>query len=396
MISRTDALQHIAALSALGDTERTPLQTAVGRTLSAPVFAKHTQPPSAMSAMDGYAARIEDCALGNTLAVIGEAPAGHPFAGTIGPGQCVRLFTGSVIPDGADHVIIQEDVDRDGDTITIRDAQGTARHIRKAGIDFRAGDVLIPAGTKLTARQLSICAAGNHADLEVWRAPRIALLANGDELRPPGSELEPGQIIASNEYSLTALIEAWGGHALNLGIAPDDPTEIRARIEGAGEIDVFVPVGGASVGDHDHMKAVFAELGFSPIFSKVAVRPGKPTWMSQRTGQVVLGLPGNPASALVCAHLFLKPLIARLLGSVDLHTTVAATLRAPLSGNGRRESFLRGVMEHSENGERVVMPASDQDSSLLSPFVTANVLIHRPVDAPALTDGEQVDCILLD
>ena len=396
MISRTDALQHITALPALEEIERVPLQAGVGRTLASAVLARHTHPPKDMSAMDGYAARFEDCALGAKLSVIGEAPAGHPYAGSVGRGQCVRLFTGSVVPDGADHVVIQEDVDRHEDEITIRDAQGGARHIRAAGIDFRSGDELIPEGTKLTARQLSICAAGNHAELDVRRAPRIALLANGDELRPPGTKLEPGQIIASNEYSLTALIEAWGGSVINLGIAPDDPKEIKGRIEGAEQADVFVPVGGASVGDHDHMKSVFSDLGFSSIFSKVAVRPGKPTWMSQNAERLVLGLPGNPASALVCAHLFLKPLIARLLGGADLHTTVPANLLAPLSANGRRESFLRGRLDYTEGGERVVMPASNQDSSLLSPFVTSNVLIHRPIDAPAREVGDMVECVLLD
>ncbi len=396
MISRIEALQHIAALPALDDTERVPLQSGVGRTLAAPVIAKHTHPPKDMSAMDGYAARIDDCTLGAALNVIGEAPAGHPYSGTVGPGQCVRLFTGSVVPAGADHVIIQEDVERQNDTITIKAAQGTARHIRAAGIDFRSGDVLIPEGTRLTARQLSICASANHADLSVRRGPRVALLANGDELRPPGSALEPGQIIASNEYSLTALIEAWGGTVINLGIAPDDPKDIRARIEAADEADVFVPVGGASVGDHDHMKTVFADLEFEPVFSKVAVRPGKPTWMSRRGDRLVLGLPGNPASALVCAHLFLKPLIARLMGSEDLHKTVPANLLASLSANGGRESFLRGRMDYSSDGGCVVMPAGNQDSSLLSPFVTSNVLIHRPVDALALDEGDAVECVLLD
>lgn len=396
MISRTEALQHIAALAPFDETERIPLQSGVGRTLAAPVIAQHTHPPNDMSAMDGYAARLEDCKSGAALTVIGDAPAGHPYSGSIGPGQCVRLFTGSVVPDGADHVVIQEDVDRTGDIISIQEAQDTARNIRAAGIDFRSGDVLIEAGTRLTPRQLSICAAGNHAELDVRRAPCIALLANGDELRPPGSALAPGQIIASNEYSLTALIEAWGGRVINLGIAPDDPDAIRARVEAADQADVFVPVGGASVGDHDHMKTVFADLGFDPVFSKVAVRPGKPTWMSKRDGRVVLGLPGNPASALVCAHLFLKPLIARLLGSEELQTTVSANLLAPLSANGRRESFLRGRLDYANDGTRVVMPAGNQDSSLLSPFVTSNVLIHRPIDAPAREAGDTVDCVLLD
>ena len=219
---------------------------------------------------------------------------------------------------------------------------------------------------------------------------------NGDELKPPGTPLGPGEIIASNEYSLTALIEAWGGEAVNLGIAPDDPDAIAARIKGAEGVDVFVPVGGASVGDHDHMKTVFATLGFTPLFAKVAVRPGKPTWLSRRAAHLVLGLPGNPASALVCAHLFLRPLIHHMLG-LETHTAqVRARLSEGVTANGARESFLRGRLSQSESGERLVSVAENQDSSLLSPFVTANVLVQRHINAPACAAGDEVTCIRLD
>ncbi|MEL6862724.1 MAG: molybdopterin-binding protein, partial [Pseudomonadota bacterium] len=195
---------------------------------------------------------------------------------------------------------------------------------------------------------------------------------------------------------LTALIEAWGGEVINLGIAPDDPKEIRARIERASDADLFVPVGGASVGDHDHMKRVISDLDFAPLFAKVAVRPGKPTWMSQSPNQLVLGLPGNPASALVCAHLFLKPLLHHLLGYTDPAAILRAKLAEPLGANGRRETFLRGRLEVSDSGEQTVTPAGNQDSSLLSPFVTSNVLIHRALDAEAMDAGAMVDCIPLD
>lgn len=396
MISRDEALQHIQALPQMDDTETVALLDGTGRVLAAPVIAALTQPPSNMSAMDGYATRAEDAALGNSLTVIGEAAAGHPFAGEISPGECVRVFTGSVIPDGASHVIIQEDVDRQGETITIKDAQSPPRHIRPAGGDFKQGDVLLPAGVRLGPRQLSICAAGNHATLTVLRRPRIALLANGDELRPPGTPLAPGEIIASNEYSLSALIEAWGGEVVNLGIAPDDPDAIKRHIQSGDATDVFVPVGGASVGDHDHMKTVFADLGFAPSFAKVAVRPGKPTWLSRRGAQAVLGLPGNPASALVCAHLFLRPLIQHMLGLDTVTSQVRARVLEPAEANGRRLSFLRGRLSYSETGERLVSMAENQDSSLLSPFVTANALVERAIDAPALEIGDEVTCLLLD
>lgn len=396
MISREEALRHIAEVTAISETEHVTLQSAAGRVLAAPVVAKLTHPPKAMSAMDGYAVRSGDTAVGTQLKVIGESAAGHPFEGAISAGECVRIFTGSVIPEGADHVVIQEDTSRTGDTIEITDEQSPPRHIRAAGVDFTQGDTLIEKGTRLIGRQLSICASANHAELSVIRRPRVALLANGDELKQPGQPLGPGEIIASNEYSLTALIEQWGGEVINLGIAPDDPQEIRARIENASDVDVFVPVGGASVGDHDHMKRVFADLNFTPVFAKVAVRPGKPTWMSQSPRQLVLGLPGNPASALVCAHLFVKPLLHHLLGYADPAAMRRAKLAKPLAANGRRETFLRGRMNISGTGEQTVTAAGNQDSSLLSPFVTSNVLIHRAIDAEALDAGAMVDCIPLD
>lgn len=396
MISYDDALQHIRSVAPLSETETIPLQAGTGRVLADPIVAGLTHPPDAMSAMDGYAVRSADAVLGATLTVIGESPAGHPFSGSVGPGECVRVFTGSVVPQGADHIVIQEDATRTGDTIAITDTPTPPRHIRAAGLDFKTGDTLIPAGTRLLPRQLSICAAANHATLNVIRKPRVALLANGDELRAPGEPLGPGEIIASNEYSLTALIEAWGGEVINLGIAPDAPADIRARIEGAGAVDLFVPVGGASVGDHDHMKTVFGELGFDAVFSKVAVRPGKPTWLSECSDQLVLGLPGNPASALVCAHVFLKPLIARLLGASEETGRLRAALTEPLPANGNRAHFMRGQLAVSEEGEQVVTPAANQDSALLSPFVTANMLIYRGVGAPAVGAGERVACLGLD
>lgn len=396
MISRIEALRHIQAVPAIQATESVPLQSCVGRVLAASVLAGHTHPPDNMSAMDGYAVRISDAAPGARLNVIGEAAAGHPFTGHVEVGTCVRVFTGSVIPDGGDHVVIQEDVTRSATAIEINEAQTGPRHIRAAGIDFKAGDVVLSAGTRIAPRHLSICAAANHAALVVKRRPRVALLANGDELRPPGATLEPGQIIASNAYTLTALIEAWGGEVLNLGIAPDDPEEIEARILRAEDADLFVPVGGASVGDHDHMKSSFSACGFQPVFSKVAVRPGKPTWMSQSQTQRVLGLPGNPASALVCAHLFLRPLLFQMLGLTEETTIIQAKLDAAMSANGNRESFSRATLSYTATGERIVSLTGNQDSSLLSPFVVANVLVHRPVNAPARVPGDSVDCVLLD
>ena len=345
--------------------------------------------------MYGYAVQFVAGLGGAPLQLIGEAAAGAPFQGAVAPGQCVRVFTGSVIPEGADHVVIQEDVRREGDRVWIETPQEKPRNIRPAGVDFREGDVLLTADTRVSPAHLSICAAANHASLALRRRPKVGLLTNGDELRPPGSPLLPGQIIASNEYALMALIREWGGEPINLGTAADDPEDIRGRIEAAGNLDLYVPVGGASVGDHDHMKAVFAELGFEPVFSKIAIKPGKPTWHSRRGSQSVLGLPGNPASALVCAHLFLRPLMSALLGHDANEPWIRGRLTTGLPANGPREAFLRGTLGQLETRAPGVTPARNQDSSLLSPFVMADFLIHRPAGAPALNAGEEVDGIRL-
>ncbi|MCA8899748.1 MAG: molybdopterin molybdotransferase MoeA [Hyphomonas sp.] len=395
MITREQALRHLAELPPLGDLELVPLVDCAGRVLAEDVHATLTRPPAAMSAMDGYAVRREDAEAGAALQVIGESPAGAPFSGNVGARQCVRVFTGSVIPDGLDHVVIQEDVSREGETIFIQTPLDNSRNIRAAGIDFFEGDVLVHAGTRIGPAHLSLCAAANHAHLPVRRRPKVGLLTNGDELRPPGSALLPGQIISSNEYALQVLIRDWGADPVNLGTARDDPEDIRKRIEGAFDLDVLVPIGGASVGDHDHMKSVFAELGFEPVFSKVAVQPGKPTWHSRRGAQSVLGLPGNPASALVCAHLFLRPLLQGLLGQNTTRQWVSGRLTAAIPANGQREAFLRGNLDTEVDGTANITPAPNQDSSLLRPFVTANVMIHRPPGAPALEPGGRVEGILL-
>lgn len=395
MITREQALEHIATIGPLGETENVPLHDCLGRTLAGDVRARLTHPPAPMSAMDGYAVRFGRDLDEGPLQLIGEAAAGAPFEGAVAPGQCVRVFTGSVVPEGADHVVIQEDVRREGEKIWIETPQDKPKNIRPAGVDFSEGDLLLAAGTQISPMHLSICAAANHASLTLCRRPKVGLLTNGDELRPPGSPLQPGQIIASNEYALMALIREWGGEPVNLGTAADDPGDIRRRIEAARDLDLYVPVGGASVGDHDHMKSVFTELGFEPAFSKIAIKPGKPTWHSRRGSQSVLGLPGNPASALVCAHLFLRPLMNALLGHADRHSWIRGRLMADLAPNGPREAFLRGTLDQLADGATGIQPAANQDSSLLSPFITADVLIHRPAGAPALITGDEVDGVIL-
>lgn len=395
MISREEALALIQKSAQIMDAEKVPLKAALGRILHSPVIAQVTQPPADMSAMDGYAVRFVDCEL-DSLSVIGEAPAGTPFEGRVGPGEAVRIFTGSVVPKGADHVVIQEDVVRDGDHIKIVDPQPKPRNIRAAGLDFTKGDTLIPEGTKIEPRQLSLIAATNVPDLEIRRKPRVALLANGDELKLPGSELKPGQIVASNGFSLTALIEAWGGEVVDLGILPDDREEITRRILTTDRVDIFVPVGGASVGDHDHMKPVFEALGYSPVFSKVAIKPGKPTWLYENGDKRVLGLPGNPASAIVCAHLFLRPLLRVVQGADPAQDWMNAELDGEIPANGGRESFLRAQIYFTEGGQAKVSSAPNQDSSLLRPFLDANALIHRLPNESSGRAGDMVRCVRLD
>ncbi len=392
MISVSDALLRIQAHRPRPGQEHVRIEHALGRRLSEPVIARRTHPPAAMSAMDGYAVRLDDVGAPNaSLQLIGDAPAGRPFEGTVQPGQTVRIFTGSVIPDGADTVIIQENVTREGDRVTSLQAYDAPKHIRAAGLDFKTDDILIEAGTRLGAEHLSISAASNNAFVTVEKRLRVGLLANGDELRPPGSELGPGEIINSNPFGLSALVERWGGDPVNLGIATDRVDAIETIIENADSIDVFVPIGGASVGDHDHMRTAFQNKGFKPVFEKIAVRPGKPTWFSQFEDALVLGLPGNPASAMVCGHLFLS----QLVGHDWSKALVSGKLVKDIPANGPREHFMRARLSVSDKGALEIDPTINQDSSLLRPFLSCNALLRREPKAFAATSGESVEALVI-
>lgn len=391
LISVDDALGFIAAHRADYGVERVSLDDALGGVLAEPVRARLTQPPLAVSAMDGYAVRLADVAApGARLKVIGESPAGGPFADPVSVGEAVRIFTGGALPPGADHIVIQEDAAREGDEVVIAEGHAKPRHVRAAGIDFENGETLIQEGVRVGPAEIAIAAAANHAELVIARRPRVAVIANGDELKPPGSALGPGEIVSSNPAGLCALIRAWGFHARATGVAADTTQSIQDHIRAAAGADVIVPVGGASVGDRDLMHAAFAGLGFDKVFAKIAVKPGKPTWFGRLGDQRVLGLPGNPASAFVCAHLFLKP----LLGLPAL-ATGGARLAAPVPANGGRENYLRARAERGADGVLLAQPASNQDSSLLRPFLTANCLIRRPAGADALAPGAQVDILWL-
>ena len=396
---KTSMISVKAALSSLIREARAPmselcgLEDLNGRILADDITAQLTQPPFAASAMDGYAVRFADMKTGARLDIIGEAPAGTPFAGHVGAGQAVCIFTGGAVPHGADHVIIQEEVTRDNGVIIIDQDQPRARNIRPAGIDFNAGDILVTKGTRLGAVSASVFAAANIARLSVYKRPIVAIFANGDELQEPGTDLKPGQIINSNHYAIATLIKMWGGAVRYLGCAKDNIDAINSMFDAARDADIIVPIGGASVGDYDYVKDGFKSVGGDIIFEKVAVRPGKPTWHGRLGAQTILGLPGNPASAIVTACVFLKPLIAHMSGGTDFTAYARALTAAPLPSNGPRETYMRATIEPDDDGQLYVRAASKQDSSLLRPFLGGEVLIKRPPHAAACGTGTRVDII---
>lgn len=374
--------------------ETIPLAAAHNRVLAEPVIARVNQPPADVSSMDGYAVRHAEMALGAKLRVTGESRAGEPFTGSLKTGEAIRIFTGAHVPPGADHILIQEDATRDGDMITVAYDQPRPANIRLTGLDFTRGATLIPAGQMMTEGAVSLAAAGNAGRVTVSKAPRIGILANGDELAEAGSELTTSQIVNSIQPALIALVRRWGAMPIDLGISKDYESDVRKRL--AAPCDVIVSIGGASVGDYDVVRTAFAAEGFTPVFEKVAIKPGKPTWFSAKDGALALGLPGNPAAAMVTAQLFLRPLIDALAGAAALDTgPQRAHTLASLSAGGGREEYLRAVLTLDAEGRAQVRPAEKQDSSLLSPFLTANVLIRRPIKAPAASIGDLVDILTL-
>jgi molybdopterin molybdotransferase len=397
MLSVEEARTRI--LSALSPTppEVVALAAAWNRVTAVPVLARLTQPPSDVSAMDGYALRAADGALNASLSVIGAAPAGHPFAGHVGPGQAVRLFTGSVVPDGADGILLQEDATRDGEALRVNEAVVAGRHIRRAGQDFAAGDTLIPTSRRLTARDIGLCAAGNHPWLVVHRLPRVAILATGDEIAMPGEPIPAGGIVSSNSHALAALVRAAGGEPLVLPVAPDDRSAIAAVADQVMGMDILVSTGGASVGDHDLVIESLQQRGMTLDFWQIAMRPGKPLLFGQLGPVPVLGLPGNPVSALVCAILFLLPALSRLSGLPAAPPPMtSAVLGVAVKANDHRADHLRATIQAADSGPLVVTPFAVQDSAMLRRLALADALILRAPHAPALAAGAPVDIIRLD
>jgi molybdopterin molybdotransferase len=395
MIAVEEAVGRIAGAFKPVDAETVALGAAAGRVLADDVRAVSSQPPAPVSSMDGYAVGAVDVPrAGTTLTVVGSAPAGHPFTGRVNSGEAVRIFTGGVVPDGADTIIIQEDAETAGDRVTFNEAARLGRHVREAGLDFKAGETLAKAGRRLNARDLSLIAAGDVAQVRVRKRPRIVFVATGDELSLPGTARKPGGIVASSGYALAAMIEAWGGDAIDLGILPDTAEAVASIADKAAGADLIVTLGGASVGDHDLIQKALGPRGFALDFWKIAMRPGKPLIFGKLGNTPLLGLPGNPVSTLVCAVLFLRPAIAAMLGTDDGTIVVTAKLGSDLKENDGRQDYLRARLE-TKDGDRFVLPFAVQDSSMLSVLAQADGLIIRPPHAPAARKGESVSVLLL-
>jgi molybdopterin molybdotransferase len=392
MIAVEEARARILAELRPVGVEEVDLLGAQGRVLAEDVRARLTQPPWPVSAMDGYAVRAADAAKApTTLRIAGTVAAGAAYAGTLGAGEAVRIFTGAPIPDGADAVVIQEDTEATDGRVTLKEAAQLGRHIRVAGLDFKAGDVGLPAGRRLSARDIGFAAAMNVPWLRVRRRPRIALLATGDEIVRPGDPVGPSQIVSSNTYALAAMVGALGAEPLMLGIARDTVEDTVAKVEGARGADLLVTTGGASVGDHDLVQKALATQGLAVDFWKIAMRPGKPLMWGRLGGLPVLGLPGNPVSSMICAMVFLKPAVEALSG---LDPAAAALLEArlgrDLAPNDQRQDYVRATLEPGADGVPVATPFAKQDSSMMSLLARAGGLIVRPPKDPARRIGDSV------
>ncbi|GEO83251.1 MULTISPECIES: molybdopterin molybdotransferase MoeA [Alphaproteobacteria] len=375
------------------------LGEADGRVLAADIKARLTQPPFDASAMDGYALRAADAPEpGASLKVIGTSAAGHGFAGTVGPGETVRIFTGAPVPKGADAILIQEDAEKlDDHAIRTTFPVMAGRHIRPRGQDFAEGETVLSAGTRLDFSRLMLVAAMNHPTVEVFARPRVAILATGDELVPPGTTPGPHQIIGSSTFGIAALARQAGAEVIDLGIVPDDRAEITAAVEKAktAQVDVLVTLGGASVGDHDLVQSTLLAAGMRLDFWRIAMRPGKPLMVGDLHGMRVLGLPGNPVSSMVCGLLFLEPLLARLTGRPSSARLASARTTTALAPNDKRQDYLRARLSRNAEGELLVESYGKQDSSMMKIFANSDCLIIRPPHAPEHPAGAETPVLLL-
>jgi molybdopterin molybdotransferase len=388
MISFDEAIRRLTEVARPLGRESVPLAEAAGRVLAAPVVAGIDSPPADASAMDGYAVREAD--LPGRLRLIGESFAGGGFEGALAAGTCVRIFTGAPVPAGADRVVIQEVTARDGDRVTVAERPGPARYIRARGSDFRAGDVLLEAGRRLDPRALVAAAAADVAEVETWRPPRVLVLATGDELAPPGqARSRPGAIPESVSLGVMTLADAWGGRSLESQLLADDlPGLEQSAGEALEQSDLVVVTGGASVGERDFAQAMFAGHGLDLIFSKVAIKPGKPVWLGRAGSTLVLGLPGNPTSAMVTARLLLAPLVAGLAGRAATLAWRTLPLAAPLPACGDRETFHRARLT-----EAGAVPLANQDSGAQRALAEADILVRSRPQDPDRQAGDAIEAL---
>ena len=380
------------------DCETVSIEAALGRILGTSLTTRDWQPPFNASAMDGWAVRASDvAALPARLVIIGESAAGHPFDGSLGAGQAVRIFTGAPVPAGADAIVIQENARRDDTHVVVTEGTIDPDYIRSRGLDYGPGAPVAAAGDRLTPRLITLAAATGAGTVTVRRKPKVAILATGDELVAPGTvELGPGQIRASNHIGIAAMVEATGGLPRILGIARDTRESLDAHIAAAADADILVTIGGASVGDHDLVAPALQARGMDLDFWKIAMRPGKPLMFGRLGDQRVIGVPGNPVSSLVCARLFLVPLIRAYLGlDPEPHRITQARVATPLAANGARAHYMRAITGRDADG-LTVTPVPSQDSSLLTPLAQADCLLVRPIGAPTCTAGTRVPILMLD
>jgi molybdopterin molybdotransferase len=395
MISVEEALARLLAPLEILPAEQVSIADAMGRVLAEDVAARRTQPPFAASAMDGYAVRAADVeTVPVNLRIIAEIPAGAGFSGMLDKGEAARIFTGAPLPEGADTIVIQEDTERDGDTVRVVEGAKLGTYVRRAGLDFAEGDVLLHKGTRLTPRHIGLAAAMNRPWLFVHRRPRVGILSTGDEVVMPGEPIGPNQIVSSNALALAAFVTACGGVPVALGNAPDDADALRTFAAGARGVDLLVSTGGVSVGEHDLVRGVLSEDGLKIDFWEIAMRPGKPLMAGSYRGVPMIGLPGNPVSTLVCSFLFLKPAMERLSGLPEnAEPQQMARLGRDLRQNDRRQDYLRSRLERAADGVLEATPFPVQDSSMMRPLASSDCLVIRPPHAPAIGAGAMVPII---
>ncbi|WP_417830835.1 gephyrin-like molybdotransferase Glp [Terasakiella sp.] len=375
--------------------EMVSVADALGRVVAEDVAARLTQPPAPVSAMDGYAVLSSDIpAHPVSLKRIGESQAGGPFMGTVQSGQCVRIFTGAPLPAGTDAVIMQEDTEVDGDLITFKEVAFEGKFVRRAGLDFSKGDILIKKGQILSARDIGLLCAMNVPWVHVYRKPRVAILATGDELVMPGEALRDSQIISSNSLMIGAMVTAMGGEAINLGIAGDSESSLRSMLAGVDGADLLVTSGGVSVGEYDLVRNVLGEEGLDIDVYRIAIKPGKPFMFGRIKDKPAMGLPGNPVSAYVTAFIFLRAALKKMQGlPFEQDKPIRAVLGGAVKANGARQEFMRAVFSHNENGQLVATPYDKQDSAMLANLAHCEGFILRPVNAPALDKGDETNVI---